>query len=375
MTPLRDLFRQLRCTRRLQRVAPRRMIRVGVHATAGRMNDHRTALPGGVQDLVHSRGHLLHSPDCIQAMMRIPHIANDERRLLALPGLRTLHHVEAPRLLGRFLSRTQLPMEFIGMQARRRAQPTRQHEKTNALSCGPEAKRLGDHALAPTWTEACESSLLYMRRVGTGWRGASLARDKPGRGGKTRWGWLARSIARPGQARAWREDALGLVGEEHRSPGTSPGVAGRRVGAGWRGASLARDKPGRGGKTRWERVGEEHQLARDKPRRGGKTRWDGLARSNARPGQAPGVAGRQRWDGLGVEHRSPGTSPGVAGDRVGKRVGEEHRSPGTSRVQRSATLGSGPATRNQSRKGRPQTQPRSSRRTAASTGTARPSCT
>ena len=63
--------------------APRRMSFVGLHAIAGCMDDQCPAPARLAQELVHPRRHLLDTPHRIQAMMRVPHIADHDGGLAA----------------------------------------------------------------------------------------------------------------------------------------------------------------------------------------------------------------------------------------------------------------------------------------------------
>ena len=138
------------------------------------------------------------------------------------------------------------------------------------------------------------------RRGGRGWgacwRGASLDGDKPRRGGRD-WGTRAGEEHRSTGTSPVVAGGVGVrAGEEHRSTGTSPVVAGGVGCACWRGASLDGDKPRRGGRG-WVCV---------------------LARSIARRGQAPswreGLGGAC-WRGASLEGNTPRRSgrsfPGI----------------------------------------------------------------
>ena len=56
------------------------------------MDDEHTAAAGALQHLVHARAHLFQTTYGIQALMRIPHVTNDDGCLIWLPLLCLLAH-------------------------------------------------------------------------------------------------------------------------------------------------------------------------------------------------------------------------------------------------------------------------------------------
>ena len=133
---------------------------------------------------------------------------------------------------------------------------------------------------------------------------------------------VARSIARRGQAPSWREGLGRRAGEEHRSTGTSPVVAGRPRAACWRGVSLDGDKPRRGGRV------SGGVLARSIARRGRAPSWrEGLgrraARSIARRGRAPlwreGLGRRVLARSIARRGQAPSWREGLTSDSTDAR--------------------------------------------------------
>ena len=75
--PKVDVFGQRLGLGRIQHVLARRMIFVGLHTTARRVDDRKAQLAGGLDHLVHTRRQFPSTARGIQAMMQIPHVAND----------------------------------------------------------------------------------------------------------------------------------------------------------------------------------------------------------------------------------------------------------------------------------------------------------
>lgn len=108
--PLVDVLGQFfRCGCRLSPFAAG-MFLIRVHATRRGMNDERSLIASFLQELVHARDHFLLAAHSIQAVMRVPHVADDDGRLFRGPSFR----------LGRRLvlnSRTQRELEIrVGSQ-------------------------------------------------------------------------------------------------------------------------------------------------------------------------------------------------------------------------------------------------------------------
>ena len=63
---------------------------VGRHAPARCVDHEHAPAPGGPQDLVHARRHLLHASHRAQAVVRVPHVADDDGRRPRVPGFRRI---------------------------------------------------------------------------------------------------------------------------------------------------------------------------------------------------------------------------------------------------------------------------------------------
>src|SRR5262249_21349219 len=55
-----------------------RVVLVGRHAAAGGVDDEHPHAAGLFEDLIHARGDLLHAADGVQAVVRVPHVADDD---------------------------------------------------------------------------------------------------------------------------------------------------------------------------------------------------------------------------------------------------------------------------------------------------------
>jgi hypothetical protein len=84
-TPGGDVGRQVFRFRRLLSAAAGGMIGVGRHAVAGGVDDRHTPAPRLLHHLIEPRTELLHAPHRVQAMVQVPHVAHDKRRLLRPP--------------------------------------------------------------------------------------------------------------------------------------------------------------------------------------------------------------------------------------------------------------------------------------------------
>lgn len=60
---------------------------IGLHATAGRVDDEHALGPGFLQHLIHARGHLVFAGHCVFAVMEVPHVADDDGGTGGLPHL------------------------------------------------------------------------------------------------------------------------------------------------------------------------------------------------------------------------------------------------------------------------------------------------
>ena len=98
-TPLVNRLGQVLGRRSSLGSPPRRMVLVGVHATRRRVDDEGALSPRLRQELVHPGDHLLFPADRIQAVMGVPHVADDDGRLLGRPGLCPCGHLVLPILL------------------------------------------------------------------------------------------------------------------------------------------------------------------------------------------------------------------------------------------------------------------------------------
>ena len=83
--------------RRAHRKFAAGVIFVKLHRVAGAMDDERAFLAGGGDQFVHSRGQLADPCRGTRAPMFVPHIANDDRRLLRVPVRRLHLNVIPPR--------------------------------------------------------------------------------------------------------------------------------------------------------------------------------------------------------------------------------------------------------------------------------------
>ena len=90
--------------------APGRSL-VELHRVTGRVDDHHAEATGGVDYLIHARGHSGHTLRRHAAGMRVPHVANDDGRLSHFPAQRVLRGPDfplpaacSPRLRARRLS-------------------------------------------------------------------------------------------------------------------------------------------------------------------------------------------------------------------------------------------------------------------------------
>src|SRR5579883_645921 len=85
VAPAADVLGQVLRARRLEGVLACGMVLVSVHATARRVDDEDAALPRVAQQLVHTRGHLADTANGVETVVRIPHVADDDRCLLGVP--------------------------------------------------------------------------------------------------------------------------------------------------------------------------------------------------------------------------------------------------------------------------------------------------
>lgn len=92
---LRGKILRLRC--RLGHFAAR-MILVRIHATARGMDDEHPLLPGRFQHFVEPRGHFRLAADGIQAVMSVPHVADDDGGFGRRPLLLGLLHLKGRHL-------------------------------------------------------------------------------------------------------------------------------------------------------------------------------------------------------------------------------------------------------------------------------------
>ena len=68
---------------------------VGGHAIAGSVNNYGAFLASDCQYLIHSGQKLGHSTDCVQAVMTIPDIADDDGRVGGVPRFPMFNSLKA----------------------------------------------------------------------------------------------------------------------------------------------------------------------------------------------------------------------------------------------------------------------------------------
>ena len=96
VAPLADVLGEIRGLGGLLRLLARGVIFVGVHATAGGVDDQDALGPRRGDRLIHRRGQLAHPAGRSLAPVLVPHVADDDRRLRRVPAEDFLLHVAGP---------------------------------------------------------------------------------------------------------------------------------------------------------------------------------------------------------------------------------------------------------------------------------------
>ena len=64
---------------------PLRSVLIELHRVAGAVNDEHPARPSRLHNLIHARSHLPHASGRVRAPMLVPHVTDDDGRLLGVP--------------------------------------------------------------------------------------------------------------------------------------------------------------------------------------------------------------------------------------------------------------------------------------------------
>ncbi len=119
IAPLTDLFGVTLGSRRLHRPESRGVIFVEVCAATGSVDDRGSQFSKSTNDLVHAWCHFAAAPSRVQAVVKIPHVANNHGGLLSVPLLLTIVEVEPATFGRRLFSLPQLQFNFCGVSGRR----------------------------------------------------------------------------------------------------------------------------------------------------------------------------------------------------------------------------------------------------------------
>ena len=98
--PLFDSLGNVFSSRNRLGTLSRRVVLVKLHTRRRCMDDGGAPITGVMQNLVHPRCHFGSAADGIQAMVGIPHVANDHSRLSWIPLLVDVHRLQLA--VGRF---------------------------------------------------------------------------------------------------------------------------------------------------------------------------------------------------------------------------------------------------------------------------------
>src|SRR5690242_974972 len=85
VTPRADFLRNLGGLRGTERTLSGGMTFIGLHAATGGVDDDHAAIAGILQHLVHARSKLTAATSRIEAVVQVPHVANDDSRSAGIP--------------------------------------------------------------------------------------------------------------------------------------------------------------------------------------------------------------------------------------------------------------------------------------------------
>ena len=114
VTPLANVFRHIVSLGGVDRPLATGVILVRFHTAARGMDDQGTTGTGGVQHLVHAGGHFADPPSGVQAVVKVPHVTDHDRRFCRRPFLRSTHHVKQRAVIGSRYLAAQLQLKLPG---------------------------------------------------------------------------------------------------------------------------------------------------------------------------------------------------------------------------------------------------------------------
>ena len=157
VAPVADPRRRHGRSRRCLSALPRGMISVKLHATAGGVNDGRPATAGFGEEGVDARGQLSDAARGVQAVVQVPHIADDDGRGGGRPRRLVRHPTPSPRIRGGFHGRAETPGErrLVGGRIIR---PEACRDRRQGDQPSKSVRRDGRHRGAPIKAEGIEKS-------------------------------------------------------------------------------------------------------------------------------------------------------------------------------------------------------------------------